>query len=32
MREFDFTPLFRSAIGFDRIASRLQTVLQADTG
>jgi molecular chaperone IbpA len=32
MREFDFTPLFRSAIGFDRIASRLQTALQADPG
>jgi molecular chaperone IbpA len=32
MREIDFTPLFRSAIGFDRIASRLQTVLQAELG
>lgn len=32
MREFDFTPLFRSAIGFDRIASRLQAALQADPG
>jgi molecular chaperone IbpA len=32
MREFDFTPPLRSTIGFDCIASRLQTALRADPG
>ena len=30
MREFDFTPLFRSAIGFDRLPSLIDTALRSD--
>jgi len=29
MREFDFSPLFRSAIGFDRLPSLLDTAMRA---
>lgn len=32
MREFDLTPLYRSAIGFDRLASMLDTVNRNDQG
>ena len=31
MRAFDFTPLFRSTIGFDRLFDRLDSVAQYDT-
>ena len=30
MREFDFSPLFRSAIGFDRLPSLIDTALRSD--
>jgi molecular chaperone IbpA len=30
MRHFDFSPLFRSTIGFDRLASLLESVASAD--
>ena len=29
MRDFDFSPLFRSAIGFDRLPSLLDTAMQS---
>src|SRR5689334_13091027 len=32
MRDFDFAPLYRSAIGFDRLMELLQTAAQADLG
>jgi len=32
MREFDFAPLYRSAIGFDRLMGLLQTAAQGDLG
>lgn len=32
MRSFDLTPLFRSTIGFDRLADMLDTASQFDTG
>jgi molecular chaperone IbpA len=32
MREFDFSPLFRSAIGFDRMMDLLQNALEAEPG
>jgi molecular chaperone IbpA len=32
MREFDFAPLYRSAIGFDRLMDLLQTTAQGDLG
>lgn len=32
MRDFDFSPLYRSAIGFDRIASLLDNVSRAEQG
>ena len=32
MNAFDFTPLFRSAIGFDRLASALEAANRADAG
>jgi molecular chaperone IbpA len=32
MRSFDLTPLFRSTIGFDRLADMLHTASQFDTG
>jgi molecular chaperone IbpA len=32
MTAFDFTPLFRTAIGFDRLASALETAHRADAG
>ena len=32
MNTFDFTPLFRSAIGFDRLAHALETANRADAG
>jgi molecular chaperone IbpA len=32
MRSFDLTPLFRSTIGFDRLADMLDSVAQFDTG
>ena len=31
MRTYDFSPLYRSSVGFDRIASMLDTVLTGDT-
>jgi molecular chaperone IbpA len=31
MRTFDFTPLFRSTVGFDRLFDRLDSVAQYDT-
>ena len=30
MRGFDFSPLYRSSVGFDRLANLLETVTQAD--
>ena len=32
MTAIDFTPLFRSAIGFDRLASALETAHRSDSG
>src|SRR5882672_7967039 len=32
MRTFDLTPLFRSTIGFDRLADMLDSMAQYDTG
>lgn len=32
MRTYDFSPLYRSTVGFDRIASMLDSVLTAETG
>jgi molecular chaperone IbpA len=32
MRHFDFTPLYRSTIGFDRLANILDQVMSADPG
>ncbi len=32
MREFDFAPLYRSAIGFDRLMDLLQSTAQGDLG
>ena len=32
MRDFDFAPLYRSAIGFDRLMDLLQTASQGDLG
>ena len=32
MRTFDLTPLFRSTVGFDRLADMLDSVAQFDTG
>ncbi len=32
MTQFDFTPLFRSTIGFDRLADLLDTALSTDVG
>ena len=32
MRSFDLTPLFRSTVGFDRLADMLDSVAQYDTG
>jgi molecular chaperone IbpA len=32
MRAFDLTPLFRSTVGFDRLADMLDSVAQFDTG
>jgi molecular chaperone IbpA len=32
MNAFDFTPLFRTAIGFDRLASALESATRADAG
>lgn len=32
MTTFDFTPLFRTAIGFDRLARNLETAYRADAG
>ncbi len=32
MRDFDFSPLYRSAIGFDRIANLLDSVSRAEQG
>ena len=32
MRSFDLTPLFRSTVGFDRLADMLDSVSQFDTG
>ena len=31
MRHFDLTPLYRSTVGFDRLASVLDNVLSHDT-
>jgi molecular chaperone IbpA len=31
MRTFDFTPLYRSAVGFDRLASLLEAAASADS-
>jgi len=31
MRGFDFSPLYRSTVGFDRLANLLETVAQVDT-
>ncbi len=31
MRTFDFTPLYRSTVGFDRLANALDRALSADT-
>ena len=30
MRDFDFSPLFRSAIGFDRLPTLIDTALRSD--
>ena len=30
MREFDFSPLFRSAIGFDRLPTLLDTAMRSN--
>jgi len=32
MRTYDFAPLYRSTVGFDRIASMLDAITNADTG
>jgi len=32
MRNFDFTPLYRSSIGFDRLANIMDTVTRTDSG
>ncbi len=32
MRNFDFSPLYRTSIGFDRLANIMDTVTRADTG
>ena len=32
MTTFDLSPLFRTAIGFDRLASALETANRADAG
>ncbi|MFQ5624264.1 MAG: Hsp20 family protein [Paracoccaceae bacterium] len=32
MRTFDFSPLYRSTVGFDRLASLLDDVMNADVG
>src|ERR1051326_2214735 len=32
MRSFDLTPLFRSTLGFDRVAAMLDSVSQFDNG
>jgi len=32
MNAFDFTPLFRTAIGFDRLANALESATRADAG
>lgn len=32
MRTFDFTPLYRHSVGFDRLASKLDNMLQVDQG
>jgi molecular chaperone IbpA len=32
MRTFDFTPLYRSTVGFDRLASLLDQALSSDAG
>jgi molecular chaperone IbpA len=32
MRHFDLTPLYRSTVGFDRLASMLDQVMAADVG
>ena len=32
MRNYDFTPLYRSTVGFDRLANMLDRALSADTG
>lgn len=32
MRSYDFTPLYRATVGFDRIADLMDRVLSADTG
>jgi molecular chaperone IbpA len=32
MRHFDLTPLYRSTVGFDRLASVLDQVMSADSG
>ena len=31
MRGFDFSPLYRSTVGFDRLANLLETVAQVDS-
>lgn len=32
MRNFDFTPLYRHSVGFDRLANMLDNILQVDQG
>ncbi|GLQ35217.1 heat-shock protein IbpA [Amylibacter marinus] len=32
MRTYDFTPLFRSTVGFDRLVNLVDTALSAETG
>ena len=32
MRQFDFTPLYRHSVGFDRLANVLDNMLQVDQG
>ena len=32
MRHFDFTPLYRSTVGFDRLATVLDQVMSSETG
>ena len=32
MRHFDLTPLYRSTVGFDRLATILDQVMSADVG